>query len=232
MPIEHITQTDPYYPEQLKKYLKTEAPEIIWNRGNIDLLSSHVPCQHGDLWAIFCSSKCPGEIILKIHDLAQRFRRLGVSTIGGFHSPVEKECLRVLLRGEQPIIICPARSVENMRLKSEWKRGLSESRLLILSIFAGKFRRSTLELARQRNKFVAALADRIFVAHAAEGSRTLEFAEMVAEWGKPLFTFDAKANKSLFQSGAHPIEPTVETHNQASDQRTNSECDRNPTEIL
>ena len=156
---------------------------------------------------------------MKTHDLAQRFRRLGKSTIGGFHSPVEKECLRVLLRGEQPIIICPARSVENMRLKPEWKRALSENRLLILSIFAGKFRRSTVELARQRNKFVAALADKILVAHAAEGSRTLEFAKTVAEWGKPLFTFDTKANKSLLQLGAQPIECTVETHNQGSDQR-------------
>ena len=219
MPIEGITQTDLNYPAQLKTYLKTEAPETIWSRGDANLLKESGACQHGELWALFCSSKCPGEIILKTHDLAQRLRRLGVSTIGGFHSPVEKECLRVLLRGEQPIIICPARSVENMRLKPEWKRALSENRLLILSIFACKVRRSTVELARQRNKFVAALADKILVAHAAEGSRTLEFAEMVAEWGKPLFTFDTKANKSLFQLGAHPIEPTVETHNQASDQR-------------
>ena len=43
MPIEHITQTDPYYPEQLKKYLKTEAPEIISARGNIDLLIKSRP---------------------------------------------------------------------------------------------------------------------------------------------------------------------------------------------
>ena len=50
--------------------------------------------------------------------------------------------------------------LKNMRLKLEWKRALSENRLLILSIFAGKFRRSTVELARQRNKFVAALADK------------------------------------------------------------------------
>ena len=106
-----------------------------------------------------------------------------------------------------------------MRLKPEWKRALSENRLLILSIFAGKFRRSTVELARQRNTFAAALADKILVAHAADGSRTLEFANMVSEWDKPLFTFDTKANKSLLQLGAQPIEPTVETHNQASDQR-------------
>ena len=210
MPIQRITQTDPNYPEQLKRYLKSEAPETISVWGDINLLKGCDACQHGELWALFCSSKCPGEIILKTHDLAQRFRRLGKSTIGGFHSPVENECLRVLLRGEQPIIICPARSVENMRLKPEWERALSENRLLILSIFAGKFRRSTVELARQRNKFVAALADKILVAHAAEGSRTLEFAKTVAEWGKPLFTFDTKANKSLLQLGAQPIDCSLE----------------------
>ena len=153
MPIQRITQTDPNYPEQLKRYLKSEAPETIWRWGEVNLLTSRNISQERELWALFCSSKCPGEIILKTHDLAQRFRRLGKSTIGGFHSPVEKECLRVLLRGEQPIIICPARGLENMRLKPEWKRALSENRLLILSIFAGKFRRSTVELARQRNKF-------------------------------------------------------------------------------
>ena len=174
--------------------------------GNIDLLKGHDTSQEKDLWALFCSGKCPGEIILKTHDLAQRFRRLGISTIGGFHSPVEKECLRVLLRGEQPIIICPARSIENMRLKPEWKRALSENRLLILSIFAGKVRRSKVELAMQRNTFVAALADKIFVAHAAEGSKTLEFSKAVSEWGKPLFTFDTEANRWLLQLGAQSLD--------------------------
>lgn len=210
MPIEPITQTDPNYPEQLKTYLKTEAPETIWAWGNIDILTYHDACQNGELWAIFCSGRCPGEIILKTHDLAQRLRRLGKSTIGGFHSPIEKECLRVLLRGEHPIVICPARSIENMRLKPEWKRALSENRLLILSIFAGNVRQPTAELARQRNLFAAAIADKIFVPHAAKGGKTLEFAATVSEWGKPLFTFDTKANSSLIQLGARPIESTRE----------------------
>ena len=161
MQIEIINQSHASYPEQLRKYLKTDAPEAIWSLGNIDLLTSPDSRQNGELWAIFCSGKCPGEIILKAHDLAQRFRRLGKSTIGGFHTPVEKECLRVLLRGTQPIIICPARSIENMWLKPEWKRALSDNRLLLLSMFASQFRRSTVQLATQRNEFVAALADRI-----------------------------------------------------------------------
>ena len=204
--IERITQRDPNYPAQLKGYLKAEAPETIWARGNIALLTDRDTRLNGDIWALFCSSRCPAQIILKTHELAQQFRASGVSTIGGYHSPVEKECLRVLLRGSQPIILCPARSIEKMRPNPAWKGALAEGRLLILSIFDSKHRRSTAALASQRNAFVAALTDKICIAHASEGSKTLQFAQQVSEWGKPLFTFDTPANKLLFQCGAQRIE--------------------------
>ena len=194
-PIERITQT-----------LEAEAPETIWVRGNTALLTDRDTRLNGNLWALFCSSRCPAQIILKAHELAQQFRELGVPTIGGYHSPVEKECLRVLLRGSQPIILCPARSIENMRLSPAWKGALAEGRPLILSIFDSKHRRSTAALASQRNAFVAALADKICIAHASEGSKTLQFAQQVSEWGKPLFTFDVPANRLLFQCGAQRIE--------------------------
>ena len=129
-PIQRITQIDPNYPKRLKDSLKTEAPETIWARGNIDLLPGIDTAFNGNLWALFCSKKCPGELILKTHDLAQRFKERGIPTIGGYHSPIEKECLRVLLRGVQPILLCPARSIENMRLKSAWKDAFAKERLL------------------------------------------------------------------------------------------------------
>ena len=185
-PIERITQTHPNYPGQLKGYLKTDAPETIWTQGNTALLADREIHLNGDLWALFCSSRCPGQIILKSHELAQQFRESGTPTIGGYHSPVEKECLRVLLRGSQPIILCPARSIENMRISPAWKGALAEGRLLLLSTFDSKHRRSTAALASQRNAFVAALADKICIAHASEGSKTLQFAQQVSEWGKPL----------------------------------------------
>ena len=207
-PIQRITPKDANYPEGLKEYLKTELPGIIWARGNTNLLPGPNTVLNEDLWALFCSSKCPGEIILKAHDLAQRFKERSIPTIGGYHSPVEQECLRVLLRGLQPILLCPARSIENMRLKSAWKDALSEERLLILSIFGSHHRRSTAALANQCNTFVATLANKICIAHAAEDSKILEFAQMVVSWGKPVFTFDTPANKALFQLGALPIEPS------------------------
>ena len=212
--IRYITQKDTNYPTGLEKYLKTERPETIWVHGNIDLLPGQNATLNGDLWALFCSSKCPGEIILKAHDLAQEFRKAGIPTIGGYHSPVEQECLRVLLRGSQPILLCPARSIENMRLKPAWKDALTEKRLLILSIFGEHHRRSTAVLANQRNAFVAALADKICIAHAAEDSKILEFAQMVLAWGKPVFTFDTPANDSLFQLGAQRIESSLSVESQ------------------
>ena len=204
--VQVIKQTDPNYPKELKDYLKTETPKTIWARGNVNLLSGPNTVLNGNLWALFCSKKCPGEIILKTHDLAQEFRKVGIPAISGYHSPVEQECLRVLLRGSQPILFCPARRIENMRLKPAWKNALSADRFLILSIFGSQHKRSTAALANQRNVFVAALADKICIAHAAEDSKTLAFAQMVIAWGKPVFTFDTPANKSLFKFGAQPIE--------------------------
>ena len=202
-PIQCITQTDTNYPKRLKEYLKTETPEMIWARGNTDVLPGPNTSLNGELWALFCSNKCPGEIILKAHDLAQKFKEKGIPTIGGYHSPIERECLRVLLRGVQPILLCPARSIENMRLERKQKDALAKERLLILSIFESK--RSTAALASQRNAFVAALADKICIAHAAEDSKTLAFAQRVLTWGKPVFTFETPANNALFQLGAHPL---------------------------
>ena len=203
--IQHITQTDKNFPSSIQVYLKNDTPETIWARGNIDLLPNGTNnAKKGDLWAIFCSNKCPGEIILNAHDLAQEFKNKGMPTIGGFHSPIEKECLRVLLRGSQPIIISPARSIENMQwLGQEGNDALSAGRLLVLSIFENRQYKTT-PLSRKSNAFVAALASKILIAHAAEDSKTLEFARTLLKWGKPVYTFDSSYNNALLQLGAQP----------------------------
>jgi hypothetical protein len=37
---------------------------------------------------------------------------------------MEKECLELLLRGMQSVVICPARGIERMRLPSAWRTPL------------------------------------------------------------------------------------------------------------
>jgi predicted Rossmann fold nucleotide-binding protein DprA/Smf involved in DNA uptake len=124
---------------------------------------------------LFCSRQCPGRLVNATYDLAQRWRDAQQPLIGGFHSPMEQECLRLLLRGSQPVTVCPARSIEGYRVPSEWQPGLAAGRLLVLSPFAGDERRVTAELAERRNRFVADLATEVFIAYAAADSATLRF---------------------------------------------------------
>jgi hypothetical protein len=129
------------------------------------------------------------------------------SNVGGFHSPMEKECLTLLLRGTQPIIVCPARGLERMRIPTEWKVPLTEGRLLILSPFTGKTHRATAGLARKRNEFVAIFADATFVAHATSGSKTEQFCLNLLTRGKRVLTLEDDENANLLALGARPVRP-------------------------
>ena len=181
-------------------------PEVK-SKGNLSLLDE-------TLTALFCSNRCPGNLILKTYDLARAMRDAGVPVIGGFQTPMERECLRLLLRGSQPVVVCPARGIDNMRIPREWRPALDDGRLLVLSPFPATARRPTAELAAQRNDLVADLAQRVFIAHAAPGSKTEAFARKLAETGKPLLTLDSAANENLAEMGAESIavEPGAVDH--------------------
>jgi predicted Rossmann fold nucleotide-binding protein DprA/Smf involved in DNA uptake len=171
----------------------------ILSLGNLDLLRSKS-------LALFCSKKCPGSLIIQIHDLAHMIRDSGLTAIGGFHSPVEKECLSILLKGEQPLIICPARSLEGMRVPADWRDPMKAGRLLLLSPFGRKQRRTTVDLALKRNEFVAAVADTIIVAHASHGGATEQLCRKALSWKKRVITFKCRETLNLVQIGAEPVE--------------------------
>lgn len=164
------------------------------------------------LLGFFCSTQCSGEVILQIYEVARTLRDARVPVIGGFHTPMEKECLDLLLRGSQPIVICPPRSIKHMRLPTPWKAPLMEGRLLILSPFVDKHRRPIAALARKRNTFVAALASKIFVAYAAPGSKTERFCSELLSNGKSLLTLESCENTNLIAQGAVPFRPETD-HN-------------------
>jgi predicted Rossmann fold nucleotide-binding protein DprA/Smf involved in DNA uptake len=161
----------------LLQRLGADAPPILTALGNRDLLA--LPKT-----ALFCSARCPGHVILTAYDQAAKWRDAGRCVLSGFHSPVEKECLQILLRGSQPIIICPARSLPQ-RVPPDWKKPLAAGRLLILSAFAAKANRVTSELASRRNEFVVALADEVFIAHAAIGGHLETLSRRLRTWGIP-----------------------------------------------
>ena len=170
-----LNATDARHPARLWQRLGDAAPAQLSALGNLDLLA--LPKT-----ALFCSARCPGDAILRSYDQAARWRDAGRCIISGFHSLIEKECLRILLRGKPPVILCPARSLEKLRLPSAWKTPLNEGRLLILSCFPPPYHRATTELATRRNQFVAALADEVWFAHIAPGGQTEQLAKAIASW--------------------------------------------------
>ena len=194
-----IKQNDPHYPRSLVQHLNGAAPQEILCLGNLEILQCKT-------LALFCSVKCPGDLILKTYDLAQQLREAEVAVIGGFHSPMERECLTILLRGNQPLIVCPARTLKNMRLLSAYKKPLDQGRLLLLSPFSEKERRHTVELASRRNQFVAALATAVFVSYAGPAGKTEALCHQVLQWGKPLYTHRSDLNTNLLSMGAVPLD--------------------------
>ncbi len=129
--------------------------------GNVCLLDRHKT-------GLLCSRKCPADKILEAYDRFKEWAANPETTvISSFHSPVEKECLRLLLKGKANIIFCPAREIENMRISKDWNSAIKSNRMLILSPFTEK--RTDRHTAQERNKLVLQLADTLYVPFATPG---------------------------------------------------------------
>ena len=160
---------------------------------------------HHPLIGLLCSIQCPGSIVIKTFDVIRKLRDLKIPMIGGFHSPMERECLDLLLRGEQPVILCPARSLRHLRMGKKARKAVSEGRLLVLSCFGDGVRRTTAAQSILRNDVVAALADAVLVPHASKNGKTWTAVRGALERGQNVFTIEDEANTSLIAAGARPF---------------------------
>lgn len=158
--------------------------------------------------ALFCSVKCPGKLILDTYDLAKRLRDEGVPVISGFHSPMEQECLRILLRSPRPVIWCIARGLYRQIPSTpvDCRPSVAAGRLLMVTPFPDTVRHITVETATVRNRLVADLATAVVVAHAAPGSKMEVLCRDILAAGKPLYTFDHPANAALIEAGAKSMD--------------------------
>lgn len=174
-----VGPTDPRYPARLHERLGSDAPEELQLLGEPGLLGQPKT-------ALCCSIHCPGVAVNAAYDQAAKWRDAGRCVISGFHSPMEKECLRILLRGPQPLLICPARSLDRMRVPREWGESLHRGRLLVVSAFGAADKRTTAALAARRNELVVALADEVWIAHITPGGATERLVKRLAAWGMPV----------------------------------------------
>jgi predicted Rossmann fold nucleotide-binding protein DprA/Smf involved in DNA uptake len=173
--VQQINRNDDAYPTILLERFGEKAPERLTIIGPVEFLGNQKT-------ALFCSARTPGTAILRAYDMARHLRDEGTTVISGFHSPLEKECLKILLRGKQPIIICPARAIERMRIPTECRSAFDSGRILFLSPFIEKPNRIDRESSIYRNEVVAALADRAYLAHVQPEGETERIFGLLQEW--------------------------------------------------
>jgi hypothetical protein len=118
----------------------------VWTirHGNVNLhgFGDRMILRHRCL-GLICSVACPGSVVIKTFDAIRDLRDAGIVVAGGFHSPMEKECLEFLLRGDQPMVVCPAKGLGRARLPASWRSAIDSSRLLVLAPFGDDVRRTT-----------------------------------------------------------------------------------------
>lgn len=197
METQQIARDDLCYPPLLTVRLGVRAPSSVAAIGSPEIL------RHKRL-GLICSIRCPGSVVIKTFDAIRELRDAGVVVAGGFHSPMEKECLDFLLRGEQPVIVCLPKGLARPRLPRVWRAAIDAGRLLVLSPFDPAVTRTTGAQAQVRNEFIAALCHAVLIPHAVPGGKAESLARQIVDGGQPLFTFEDDENTEFLQLGAQP----------------------------
>ncbi len=151
-------------------------------RGNAALLA-------GKPMALFCSQLCPGDVILRAQDWANARVRDEAPVISGFHTPVERDVLRILF-------------CDGARLPGALRSAEKAGRALIVAPFAATVRQTTARTAEQRNRYILTRAASVLFAHASLNGKTEALAYEASALGLNIFTLPSPSNSNLLVIGA------------------------------
>lgn len=130
------------------------------------------------LTAFFASRRCSGLAIRAAMDWAVEQARAKIPLIGGFHSPLERSVLEVVLSAYAPVVLVIARKLEAASLPDAWRKAVQAGTIAVVSMDESQ-QRLTAEQAIRRNHWIAHRAAQIVVAEAApDGS----LASCLAQW--------------------------------------------------
>jgi len=110
--------------------------------------------------AFLSSRNISSQSVMACYDWATQQRSAGRCVISGFHSPLEKDVLHFLLKGQQPVIMVLGRSLYK-KIPEELIKPIKENRLLIVSVVPQTTNRQSVESAMIRNKYIIENADEV-----------------------------------------------------------------------
>ena len=129
--------------------------------GNEILLDSY-------LVAFFASREYSEEVAQRAIQWVEEICQPDKVVISGFHSPLEKKILNVLLEHKHPVVLFLGRSMYK-RIPAEYQEAIDEGRMLIDTV--RDFERHSWNSAQTRNWYVAGIADEIYFAPFDETSK-------------------------------------------------------------
>lgn len=196
--VQTVFKKDKVYPASLRDRLGKKTPDSIYVVGDTSVLKQAAV-------AFVCSVQCPGSVVIHTFDAIRNLRDAGVTVIGGFHSPMEQECLDFLLRGKQPVIMCLPKGLSRPKLTPAQRAAVEDERMVLVSIFPETVTRANKRQSQDRNEFIAALARSVLIPHASPGGNAESIARQVISRAQPLFTIQDPENDKLIKLGAQPF---------------------------
>ena len=126
------------------------------------------------LLGLIASRECPGHVLLETLERVPEWVKAGRVIVSGFHSPLEQQVLRSLLRRKGRAVKVLARGFGDQcadyRPTPIEREPLTSGRMLVISALAPSVTRTTRATALVRNRLVLALASEIIVPYVAAGS--------------------------------------------------------------
>lgn len=113
------------------------------------------------LLGLIASRECPGHVLLETLDRVPEWVKGGRVIVSGFHSPLEQQVLRSVLRRKGRAVKVLARGMTDYRPTVEEREPLAAGRMLVITACPPEVRRTTRETALARNRLVLALATEV-----------------------------------------------------------------------
>jgi DNA processing protein len=184
-------------PSNLTSFFHGKPPSL-WCLGDTAILNQ-------TLLGVISARQIDSDLALKS---AQLLKQLGslrdVCFVGGWHSPLEDEALRVLLAQGASVVFCVSKGLDRFIPSIEVASRVSQGQALLLTHCSPKAKRITRDASVRRNELVVELAKAILVLSAPEGSASLKLAKSALDRGKPVLTPEHPMNKELLASRALP----------------------------
>ena len=192
---DEILEIEP--PTDLISFFDGKPPKL-WCLGEPAILT-------GKLLGILSARQIDSDLALATSQILKQLASLKeVAFVGGWHSPLEKEALRILLAQTAPVVFCIPKALNRFVPPVDVENRISQGQALLLTHCSPKAKRITRDASIRRNQLVTGLATAMLVLSAPTGSASLALAKSAVHRGKPVFTPEHRMNKNLLGYNALP----------------------------